>query len=282
MAYIISGTSVETLESIQKNTTHSYIQLKFVCLFEQMAAPVRRASVTRIGDNVGRVVAQMNAAAPPQPQSPSPPIAPVYKAVVSPFVPMAPPVGPIRKPAPVPLVVKPTPGNSPYYTEAAAETAKKLIHDGAITRWALMMLFVAAVAGLVCVLQIHNVQTSSTCWSNTVSEMMVVVACFVTIIMLVMVGVTIAYFRAQPKVLGQKRSFGYPPFIFFSFLTIVTLVAWIMIVDVTAKGRAGIANDSTATACLPTTDYNAGIAGAMMALIVAMMGTVGAYHWARK
>jgi hypothetical protein len=164
---------------------------------------------------------------------------------------------------------------------SGALSLQKRVHDGKIMRWALMWLFITAIGILVCVLQMHNATPTSTCWSTASSEYMVGACVTVTLTALTMLAITFMYFRAQPLAQGAKRSFFYPPFVFFAFLTLVTVVSWIMIVDVTAKARASTPNTGTANACVSTTDYNAGIAGALMTLVVCMLGTIGAYHWSK-
>jgi hypothetical protein len=165
---------------------------------------------------------------------------------------------------------------------SAGQSLIKRSRDGTVVRWSLMLLFIIAIASLVCVLQIHNQQSTPTCWSSGAANFMVIACIVSTIIVLVMVGITVAYFRAQPlPYSNSKRSFFYPPFLFFVFLTIAALISWIMMVDVTAKGKANIAQSGTSN-CVSTNDYNAGIAGAVMALVVSMVGTIAAYHWSSK
>jgi hypothetical protein len=163
----------------------------------------------------------------------------------------------------------------------ATASLHKRARDGTIVRWALMFLFITAIVSLVSVLQIHNAQTTSTCWSTTVADAMAIACVVVAIIVCVMIGVTYLYYTAQPRAYQAERSFFYPPFVFFAFLTLVALVSWIMIVDVTAKGRASTTTTGTSGTCLNASDYNAGVAGALMALVVSMIGTIAAYHWSK-
>ena len=164
---------------------------------------------------------------------------------------------------------------------SVAQSLMERSRDGSIVRWALIWLFATAIASLVCVLQIHNQQTTPACWSSTASNFMVVACVLVIMIVIIMLVISIAYYRAQPLTASTaKRSFFYPPFLFFSFLTIAALVSWVMLVNVAAKGRANIGGSGT-TNCVASTDYNAGIAGAVMALVVSMVGTIAAYHWSK-
>ena len=197
----------------------------------------------------------------------------------------APAAAKVYLPAPPPQAppLKPLPGRSTsdMVLSLLGQSVVKRTKDGAVMRWALMSLFLTAIASLVCVLQIHNQQTVPTCWSSSASNFMVIACILVTIIVGVMVGISIAYFRAQPlESRDDKRSYVYPPFLFFGFLTIAALVSWAMLVNVTVKGRANIGQSGTSN-CVTSDDYNAGIAGAVMALVVSMVGTVAAYYWSK-
>jgi hypothetical protein len=163
----------------------------------------------------------------------------------------------------------------------ATASLHKRVRDGTVAKWALMWLFITAIVSLIAVLQIHNAQATSTCWSTAVADAMAIACVVVFVIVCVMVGITYSYFTAQPRAFQAKRSFGYPPFVFFAFLTLIALTSWIMLVDVTAKGRSGVSNTGTSGTCTASSDYNAGIAGALMALVVSMIGTIGAYHWSK-
>lgn len=228
---------------------------------------------------------------------PFPPQDPSIPSIPSPYVPQAPPLGAgaggllnnvntntfqaqVQQRA---ASLKPTTPNPPASSTVVDATASlhKRVRDGTIVKWALMWLFITAIVSLIAVLQIHNTQTTATCWSTAVADSMAVASVVVFIILCVMLGVTYSYFAAQPRAYQAKRSFGYPPFVFFAFLTVIVLVSWIMIVDVTVKGRAGLTSTGTTGTCVASSDYNAGIAGALMALVVSMLGTMGAYHWSK-